>query len=891
VGPYHVEALLGSGGMGEVYRVKDPRLGRDVALKLLPPEAADPERRQRFAREAQVVAALNHPNIVTIHSVEQSGDLHFLTMELVDGTTLREMIPSRGLPLDQLLRLAIPLADAVGAAHSKGVVHRDLKPGNVMVTRDGRVKVLDFGLAKLKPSESFSAESTVTHGEITTEGRVLGTIAYMSPEQAEGRDVDHRSDIFSFGVLLYEIATGERPFTGDTTVSLLSSILKDPPPILTQKRPDLPRELERVVRRCLAKDPGHRYQSVVDLRIDLEEIQQELSSGQLSSNRTVHSVRRSGANRVAWFAAGLVLLAGAVGLGYFAALKQAPPASARKLRLTLNPPSGVQVAPQVAAPIIAVSPDGEWVAFQGTSSDPNRSGLYLRSVSELDARQMRTGDASSPFFSADSRWLGYWADGSIWKVPVAGGQPERICEAPNQLRGASWGDDGTVVFTDGKDGLLRRVPQSGVPAPVLTQPETAHRVFFPHVLPGSKAILGMLLPERTIALISLETGQILRRWFSGSTPEYAQGFLIFRRSNDLFAVAFDRERQNVTGDPQAVGGPVRYNPGGSETSAFAMAMTGALVYVPSSERGGNAELAWLDDEGRSEPVGAGASDYRSPSLDPDGRRVAVHVNSGGAPGDYDVWTYDIGTKNWSRLTRGLRTSTQIVWSADGQWLVFSSNKPGYPALFRIRADGGEPMQLTDRAEYGAYANAYDHATSLRGNVLMFERQVGPDDFDLFTMRLEPRGAPQPYLRSEALTFQGQMSPDSRWVAYASNEAGGRQIFVRSYSEPSRGRVFVASNADKPRWSRDGRRLFFVRNDEIWAIPVTPDAKGKDVSVGKDKRLSGNRDVSAEIEIGMSPEPSADEMRFLVVKRPRTERRLVYVPNWLDEVRSKATRVR
>ncbi len=285
LGLYRIEALIGAGGMGEVYRARDTRLGRDVAVKVLPPEAADAERQQRFAREAQIIASLNHPNIVTLHSVEQSGDHHFLTMELVEGKTLRDVIPSGGLPVDRLLDIAIPLADAVGAAHARGVVHRDLKPGNVMVTPDGRVKVLDFGLAKLKPAEAISGNGTmVAAQEITDDKRVLGTAAYMSPEQAQGHEVDHRSDIFSLGVLLYELAVGQRPFAGGSTALLLSSLLRDTPPAVTELRPELPHELGRLIRRCLAKDPNRRYQSAHDLRNELEEIRKDLESGSLEAD-------------------------------------------------------------------------------------------------------------------------------------------------------------------------------------------------------------------------------------------------------------------------------------------------------------------------------------------------------------------------------------------------------------------------------------------------------------------------------------------------------------------------------------------------------------------------------------------------------------------------------
>ena len=368
------------------------------------------------------------------------------------------------------------------------------------------------------------------------------------------------------------------------------------------------------------------------------------------------------------------------------------------------------------------------------------------------------------------------------------------------------------------------------------------------------------------------------------------GFLIFRRGEILYSAPFDVERLDVTGASLPVLTGVSYNTGGSETSAFGVSRTGALVYVPPIPAAEDAELVWLDGQGHIQPVVADRRDYSLPSLDPDGRRVAVHVASAGDRDRwrYDLWTFDITTGRGTQLTRGQMTSDQIVWSSDGRWIVFTSQKPGTPTLFRIRADGGEPQRLSRDAEDGSYQKPHDFPNSVHGNVLMFSRQVGPDDYDLLTMPLEPPGVPQPFLRTDVNTFDARISPDGRWVAYSSLDASGWQILVRSFSDPARGPVLVASDARRARWSRDGRRLFYLKlkGGAIWSVQVAPAGAGADFQVGPPVLASGSVTLNPEIEANF-PEPSPDGTRFLVVKRPRPERtepQLFYVPNWLDEVR-------
>lgn len=884
LGAYEIRAHIGGGGMGEVYRAHDSRLRRDIALKILPPEAADAERRHRFAREAQAVAALNHPGIVTIHSVEQTGDIHFLTMELVDGQTLDVLIPAGGLPIDRLLALAIPLADAVGAAHSQGIVHRDLKPANVMVTRDGRVKVMDFGLAKLSrratlqdAKDAKDASVTTIAGRLTEDGRIFGTVAYMSPEQAEGRDVDHRSDVFSLGVLLFELATGRRPFKGGSQVAVLASIVKDTAPSVTDLKPGLPAEFARLVRRCLAKGPARRYQSVLDLRNDLEELQ--LGPVEAAPPPVGRSTRRT--LPLIAMAAAAIMTAVA---GYLLWPTRHPETLAGDFqRLTIQIPPGVEIRRQegFGPSVVAMSPDGRWIAFQGAG------GLYLHLTTELESQRIRDELSGSPFFSPDSKWLGFWSNDKLWKVPVAGGTPEPICAVAGGLRGASWGDDNSIVYS-GRDGSLYRVSSEGGAPQVLARPRAdILRFHFPHVLPESKAALVTLLPAEpeeaaVLAVVSLPGGEIIRRLSPGSSPRYVElqgGWLVFRRSTRVYAAPFDLGRLDVTGDARPVFDGVSYNPGGSEASALAVSQTGALLYVPLPERVEAAQLIWLNSRGDEEPVVKNEQDYGWPTLDPKRERIAVHI---GKPGDRDLWVYDLRTQNWLRRTIAKATISAMAWTGNGKWIVFSSAPSGKPQLYRVLADEGEPEpeRLTSESELGM---AYDVATSAHGNVASFYRQVSLVDFDLFTVPVDPPGPPTPFLKTRFRESDGRISPDGRWIAYVSQEKAGApaHVFVRSFHDAAAKPVFIGRGVD-PRWSAEGDTLFFRqgRTQTLHSVSFGPGRPDPKVGQPQDVlTFPADTDLDGGYDVGRG-------RRVLVVKRPPSAKRLlVYVPTFLASARA------
>jgi eukaryotic-like serine/threonine-protein kinase len=479
---YRLLEPIAAGGMGEVYRATDTRLGRDVAVKVLPPAlTAEPERRIRFEREARAVAALNHPNICTIHDVGHDQGIDFLVMELVDGETLAARLARGPLPLDQALDRAIEIVDALDKAHRQGIVHRDLKPANIMLAGagagTGHAKLLDFGIARLVPSGAGAAWAAPEPAPLTRAGAVVGTVQYMAPEQIEGRAADARTDIFAFGALLYEMLTGRPAFKGGSTAALIAAILQTDPPAMD------PPEVGRIVGRCLAKDPLHRYQSALDLLHDLEEARQNAAFGRSRSSRHRRGFGRSAA---AWLALGAGL-AGIAAYGGWRSFSASPAAvSVERFQFQLQPPAGVEILPWDLGSVLAVSPDGRGVAFQGVDRRSGEGALYLRSVGDLEARKIATA-GRGPFFSADSRWLGFFGDNAMYKVPVAGGLPQLICVVPNvgSVRGASWGDGNLIVFSF--ERALWRVPASGGEAAPITTRESNVRHYWPQVLPGSTA--------------------------------------------------------------------------------------------------------------------------------------------------------------------------------------------------------------------------------------------------------------------------------------------------------------------------------------------------------------------------------------------------------------------
>ena len=876
LGAYRIDGSIGAGGMGEVYRATDTRLGREVAVKVLPAAwAGDAERRLRFEREARAVAALHHPNICIIHDVGHEQGIDFLVMELVDGDSLATRLAKGPLPLDEALGHAIEIADALDSAHRQGIIHRDLKPGNVMLAPTGsgkshgaQAKLLDFGLARIVPLGVGTGLVPTDTSPKTEAGALLGTLQYMAPEQIEGRPADARTDIFAFGALLHEMLTGRRAFEGTSTAALMAAILREEPP------PVHPREVGRIVRRCLEKDPLRRYQSARDLLNDLDEIKEGLASARLeTSAASPAQAGRRARSTVLWLALGLGMVA-ILGAAYIAWPRLAGPPAING-RFQLQPPQGIGVVPTGPRSVLAVSPDGQWVAFAGVGAEPNASGLYLRPVRELGATRIAPA-ATSPFFSPDSRWLGFLAENAIYKVSVQGGRPQRICPVPSTsgIRGASWSDDETIVFSH--DRALWRVSSEGGDPTPLTRPPSNARHYWPHVLPGSLAAVftinqGYNDRWRHIGVVSLKTGDIRTLpTLSGTAARYvSSGHLVYSRFGVLHAAPFDLSRLEATGKPIKVQDNVHTFAGAGSVS-FDVSATGSLVYIPEGHLFPEGQMLWLDRQGKAAPLLEERRRYVGAAFDPEGKRLVAAIADDF--GEADLWVHDIDRGTWGRLTNGVHAWSELAWSPDGEWIFFTSFKSGEGELFRMPSRGGSPEQLTSDV------SVWEHAGSVSpdGTTLLFW-QATPSQGDLMTLKLEPRGAPQPFTNSpEFLESAPRLAPSGLWVAYGSNESGSVQVHVRPFPGPGAGLRVSPNGGTDPWWSRDGRELFYRRGAEVWAAVVEPGAAFRHQT----PRMLFKADV---VEGGTLVTRGMTD-RFAAIRREVPHRQLVYVPNWLEELK-------
>ncbi len=653
LGPYEVLAPLGAGGMGEVYRARDTRLDRTVAIKVLPAQLADsPERRQRFEREAKAISSLNHPHICTLHDVGQQGGIDFLVMEYLEGDTLAQRLTKGPLVLEQVLQYATEIADALDKAHRKGVTHRDLKPGNIMLTKTG-TKLLDFGLAKLKPETGPAAplsELPTAKDNLSARGTILGTLQYMAPEQLEGKQVDARTDIFAFGAVLYEMVTGKKAFEGKNQASVIAGILERDPPPLSSLQPMTPPALDRVVKKCLAKEPEKRWQGASDLCDELKWIAEGGSQVTFPPTAPAKGMRALG-RRSLIRGLGALLLGAAIASLAFWSLKPWPsPPPTPITRTVIALPPGERLA-GLDQPAVALSPDGNHLVYVA-----NRGGtqqLYLRAMDSLEARPIPgTEGAVNPFFSPDGQWLGFFAGQKLKKVSLSGGAALTLGDAATP-RGASWGSQGMIIFAPTNVSVLRQVSEAGGgPQPLtrLAKGEVDHR--WPEFLPGGKAVLfaaGATIANWTNAKVAVQavgTGE-RRDLVQGATnPRYApSGHLVYAQGGSLMAVPFDLERLEVTGTAVPVVEGVLQSPS-SGAAEYSFSATGSLVYVPGGLQAAQRRFVWVNRNGAEQPLAAPARAYRQPRFSPDGRRVALAIEEQ----ESQIWLYDLTRETLTRLT-------------------------------------------------------------------------------------------------------------------------------------------------------------------------------------------------------------------------------------------------
>jgi Tol biopolymer transport system component len=795
--------------MGEVYRARDTRLERTVAIKVLPAAvSSSPEARQRFEREAKTISQLSHPHICALYDVGREGETEYLVMEYLEGQTLAERLARGALPLDQVLRYGIEIADALDRAHRSGIVHRDLKPSNVMLTKSG-VKLLDFGLAKaMAPATQQSGLTALptmaAAANLTQEGTILGTFLYMAPEQLEGKEADARTDIFALGSVLYEMATGRKAFEGKSQASLIAAILdRDPDPV-SAVQPMTPPSFDRVVKTCLAKDPEERWQSAHDLGSELRWILDVRSGGRIAEPLTGPSRRRE---RFAWAAAALFLLT-TVGLtvAYF---RRPAPSRRRPVRLQMvSPPNAV------LGWFAAVSPDGNWLAFTAAPANGTVS-LWLRSLGSLGARSLPgTEGASHPFWSPDSHALGFFAGGKLKTIDLSGGTPQTVCEASSDVRGGTWGAKGTIVFAPFFQGGLFRVPATGgevSPTTVLDpiRKEQTHR--WPSFLPDGRhffyyASRGSGEEPGEILVGSLDGGPPKRLLQSSSLALFAApGYLFYSRGGTLLAQPFDGKDLRLTGKPVPIAERLSSVGGMSGLRSVSVSSTGVLVYQTGS--GSATQLVWLDRNGRDLGTLGPPADHYAPRLSPDGTRLAEgRMNLESTTGD--IWLTDLTRNVSSRFTFDPADEQLPVWSPDGKRLFFGSSRDGVQNLYQAASDRPGSEELLLRSSVWKVADD----VSPDGRFLIYETSTPKTQIDLWILPLSGDRTPRPYVATPFGEFSAQFSPDGRWVAYVSNESGRAEVYVQPFPGPGGKWQVSAAGGSMPCWRRDGKELFYFGGD-------------------------------------------------------------------------------
>jgi serine/threonine protein kinase len=833
LGPYEIGAPLGTGGMGEVYRARDTRLERTVAIKILPAQfSTDPLRKQRFEREAKAISGLNHPHICILYDVGQQDGIDYLVMECVEGETLAKRLDRGPLAVEQVVRYGAQIASALDKAHSSGVVHRDLKPGNIVLTSAG-AKLLDFGLAKSASPLISDATRSLTSSPtlVTEEGTIVGTFQYMSPEQVEGKEVDARSDIFSLGAVLYEMVTGQRAFTGKSQLSVASAILEKDPEAIGALKPLAPPALDHAIRRCLAKDPEERWQSARDLASELKWIEGSPTQVQATGANSAKNRERALWSALAIMSA-ITIAAIAIGL----LNTRHAPVRAPVVRAHIKPmPNSSFISSRPAG--FALSPDGTQLAY--VASTPEGQTLWVRPIDSLKARQLGgTDGAAYPFWSPDSRFIGFFAGGKLKKIDVAGGPPLTLSSASDG-RGGTWNRQGDILFAPTVNTAIHRVSASGGPVTTVTtrdesKNETSHR--WPYFLPDGRHFLylaGSAFTPRenatnSIILASLDApgSKLLIHTHAGAI--YASGHILFLRQFTLMAQPFDEKRLELASEAMPVADPVQEDLSVIR-GAFAASETGLLAYVEGMT-GSQRELLWFDRQGKKVGAVPGRDAYSSPRISRDGKRLAFYLDALG----FDIWSYDEARGVKTPLTFGSisdQSNYNPVWSADGRWIAYTSHRNDGYSLYRKSSDGSGSEELLLE---GVNRTRFVSDWSPDGKVLTYH-EAAPEGWAIWMLPLDGRKKPYTFLKSEFSEREASFSPDGKWVAYCSNESGEYKVYVVPFPGPG-GKWQVSSiSGCSPHWRRDAKEIFYLSaGNKMMAVEVATTASS--LRVGAERSL-------------------------------------------------------
>ncbi|HTO89084.1 MAG TPA: protein kinase [Thermoanaerobaculia bacterium] len=872
LGPYEILSPLGAGGMGEVYRARDTKLDREVAVKVLPAAVAqDPTALARFEREAKAVAALSHPNILAIHDFGAHGGTAFAVTELLEGETLREILSGGALPARRACEYALQMARGLAAAHEKGIVHRDLKPDNVFVTRDGRVKILDFGLAKpvavpAAPSETKSP----TVSAYTEPGAVMGTVGYMSPEQVKGQPLDPRSDIFSFGSVLYEMLSGRRAFQRDTVAETMAAILKEDPPEISESGRKVSPALERLVRHCLEKSPESRFQSVRDLAFALESLPSFSGAAGVAQEQASTIRPRARAAGLLWAAAGAVFAATVTLLLTRTGHRSPTEAPVPKLRFAIPPPAGTSIPG-----MLALSPDGHRLAFVATDAD-GRDRIWIRGLDEVEARVLDgTDGASYPFWSPDSRSLAFFAARKLKRIEVSGGSAQVLCEAL-EARGGTWGSIGTIVFSVNAGGEIRRVSERGgqsVALPGLSS-GGAETYRFPSFLPDGRHFLLLALSDKpNVQVASLDSGKRARLVAAEAGPVYASpGYLLYRSGDRVLAQRLDADGLRLKGEAFPVIDQVWWDAVATGAAALTVSQTGLLA----CQTGGAVLSRLLLYERSGHDLGAVGPDgaYWEPTLSPDARWLAVsRVDPDKAVGT--IWTFDLDRGSRMQLpAQGLLSSTPL-WSGDGRRILHTEFPAG--GVYLADARGSESERLLFRQTTFTPLDDWS-----RDGRLLFYEALDFQRFhtDVWVRDLET-GASRPVLQAAFNQTGARLSPDGRWLAYESDESGTPEIFVRSFPEVGERRQISNGGGRQARWRGDGKELFYISPDrKVMSVEIRA---GATLEAGAPKALFQTR-IMPLIEARNHYDVAPDGQRFVVNSRRSEDASLpiTVLSGWMPE---------
>jgi len=815
LGRYEIRSKIGEGGMGEVYRAYDTTMHREVAIKVLPAAlSADKDRLARFEQEAQSAGALNHPNILVIHHIDTHDSAPYIVSELLEGETLRERMGGVALPQRKAIDYALQTAQGLAAAHDKGIVHRDLKPENIFITKDGRVKILDFGLAKLTGAGDGSQSQTEvpTRRVKTDPGMVMGTIGYMSPEQVRGRPTDHRSDIFSFGAILYEMLSGRRAFRGESTADTISAILREDPPDLSGTNPTINPALERVVNHCLEKNPEERFHSARDLAFAVDAVSGTAGASTSAATllRSLPPPKRKTRELLAWSAAGFFLIAAMV-LAWF--YFRRPPAIEPSISFVVAMPRD---AVEVSSPVI--SPDGRTLAFVVTGRGQRL--LYVRPLASLEAQALPgTEDARSPFWSPDNRFLGFFSNNKLKKVEVGGGPVQTLCDAQSAY-GGTWNADGIILISLDTKGINRVSAGGGTPTPVLTFDESRKELAqaWPVFLPDGRHFLYQSWSGRSddsvifVAALDGSDRKLLLK--ADSNPVYAApGYLLFARASILTAQTFDARTLQLSGDPFPVAEQIGYDYSNSYSNV-SVSQNGAMVYLRGSVS--NRQLVWFDRSGKQQETVGPSGEINDIVLSRDGKRLAMQRLD---QGNSDIWLMDLARGVPSRFTFDATSEDNPVWSPDGSQIVFSSSTANADVnlnLYRKVSNGVGTQELLLKSDITKESTDW----SSDGRFIVFQAYDPKTDADIWILPLFGDGRPYPFLQTQFTESQAFFSPDGRWLAYTSNESGRTEVYVQTFPQTGGKWLISSGGGSQPHWRSDGKEIFYVSPDRtLMAVDV------------------------------------------------------------------------